>query len=94
MVNGKYHRIGGPAYLYWRSNVLAGEGWYIDGTLHREDGAAMTDWHDNGVKVLEEWYFEGMLHRLDGPAKREWNENGREKVCEWYKHGKKLHIPY
>jgi hypothetical protein len=53
------------------------EEWYIDGTLHREDGPAVIYHGQN----KEEWFLNGVLHRDDGPAII---ENGNE---EWYLHG-------
>lgn len=45
------------------TDSLGTKRWYINGTLHREDGPAIVLF--NGDKF---WYFCGVLHRLDGPA--------------------------
>ena len=37
--------------------------WYLNGTLHREDGPALE--YSNGDK---EWHLNGKRHREDGPA--------------------------
>lgn len=58
-LEGKKHRIYGPAYISSRFDI---EAWYKDDKLHREDGPAYI--HKNN-KV---WFYEGLLHRLDGPA--------------------------
>ena len=42
--------------------------WYLNGTLHREDGPAV-EW-DSGRK---EWWLNGNLHREDGPAVEKFN---------------------
>jgi len=51
--------------------------WYLNGVMHREDGAA-EEWSD-GSKF---WYLNGVLHRVDGPA-LEW-ANGD---TFWYLNG-------
>jgi len=53
--------------------------WYLNGTLHREDGSAVE--FANGTK---EWWLNGNLHREDGPAiertngEKEWWLNNEE----------------
>ena len=71
-VNGKLHRIGGPAYVHYED-----ERWYKNGVLHREDGPAFIN--NAGDKML---YIEGKLHRDDGPVIE--FSNGNE---SWYRHG-------
>jgi hypothetical protein len=52
--------------------------WYLNGKLHREDGAAV-EWA-NGSKS---WWLNGELHREDGPA-LEWADGDKR----WYLNGK------
>ncbi len=80
-VNGKLHRIGGPAYVHYED-----ERWYKNGVLHREDGPAFIN--NAGDKML---YIEGKLHRNDGHFFFRKNDgpaikfsNGNE---SWYRHG-------
>jgi hypothetical protein len=80
-VNGKLHRIDGPAIEY----MSGGKEWHLYGNLHREDGPAVVGdavnlWYLNDLLHREdgpaaecangdkEWYSKGMLHRTDGPA--------------------------
>ena len=58
-LNGKLHRIDGPACEYADGTKL----WFLDGKLHRIDGPAV-EWAD-GTK---HWYQYGKCHRVDGPA--------------------------
>ena len=58
-LNGKLHRIDGPAIVYANGH----HGWYLNGKLHREDGPAIK--YADGSKI---WYLNGELHREDGPA--------------------------
>jgi len=58
-VDGKLHRIDGPAFIWTDGS----EEWYQHGELHRTDGPAV-EWAD-GEK---EWWKYGTRHRLDGPA--------------------------
>jgi hypothetical protein len=57
-VNGKRHRVDGPAL-----SDKYGKNWYVNGQLHRDDGPACE--YLNGDKV---WYKNGKRHRLDGAA--------------------------
>jgi hypothetical protein len=93
-LNGKLHRIDGPAV-----EVTVGDKyWYQDGKRHRTDGPAVEEngdkyWYQhgefhrtdgpavetaNGVKV---WYQNNELHRTDGPA-IEWADGSKE----WFQH--------
>jgi antitoxin component YwqK of YwqJK toxin-antitoxin module len=77
--------------------------WYLNGQLHREDGAAVE--YASGTK---EWYLNGQLHREDGAAvewadgTNKWYLNGQlhredgaavewaDGTKEWYLNGEKL----
>ena len=59
-VNGKPHRIDGPAV----ENANGNKTWYIHGKLHRIDDGPAFEQRD-GYKA---WYVNGERHRLDGPA--------------------------
>lgn len=57
-LDGKFHRIDGPAV----KNRLGTKSWYINGKLHRTDGAAIEyatgdkAWYLNGKEYsFEEW---------------------------------------
>jgi len=56
-VNGKLHRVDGPAYISGDYQI-----WYLNGELHRTDGPAVT------VSNRHLWWLNGGLHRTDGPA--------------------------
>jgi len=49
-LNGKYHRIDGPAVEYTDGSKF----WLLNGDLHREDGPAIE--YSNGNKF---WYYHG-----------------------------------
>ena len=55
--------------------------WYLNGSLHREDGPAAE--YSNGTKW---WYLHGKLHREDGPAVERWDG-----TKEWWLHDKEVH---
>ena len=83
-LNGKTHRVDGPAVEY----ADGYKSWLLHGELHRVDGPAVE--RANGIK---EWYLNGKLHRVDGPAiehvngDKEWWLNGKS-FClkeEWQK---------
>ncbi len=73
-INGKKHRLDGPAYINKANGVTT---WFLDGNRHRIDGPA----HVNTKKDIESWYINGKLHRTDGPASR------KGKNTWWYKNG-------
>ena len=58
-VNGKQHRIDGPACEYYDGS----REWWVDGKLHRLDGPAVE--RSDGTNI---WYVGGKCHREDGPA--------------------------
>ena len=74
-LNGKHHRVDGPAAEY----ADGSKHWYLNNKRHRVDGPAYED--ANGNKW---WYLNGKLHRIDGPAVeytngyKEWWLNDKE----------------
>lgn len=74
-LNGKLHRVDGPALEYGHGPKM----WFLDGTFHRTDGPAV-----EYPGMLKEWWFKCKRHRLDGPAIL--NEDGEG---EWWVCGKK-----
>ena len=79
-LNGKYHRVGGPAVEDANGNKF----WYINDKLHRTDGPAIE--YANGDKS---WHINDMCHRLDGPAKdwhgmKQWWVNGIQYSKEYF----------
>ncbi len=86
IMNGSISNDDGPAIVYksglrcwWldtnNSSVLGERReWYINGSLHRENGPAVE--HD---AYVTEWYTHGLLHRNDGPAVISVNE-----YTAWY----------
>jgi hypothetical protein len=74
-LNGKRHRIGGPAIV--RPNGR--KEWYLNGKRHRTDGPAVE--RADGYKA---WLLNGKRHRTDGPAIV--RPNGTK---AWYLNGKR-----
>ena len=81
-VDGKFHRIDGPAYI----DSEGSEEWYQNDKLHRLDGPAITN------AIYRGWWQNGNIHRLDGPAiiyidgKKFWYTDGLDisiDVEEW-----------
>ena len=59
-VDGKFHRVDGPAVHRWNSEgQLIYEQWRVDGKLHRVDGPARRQWNDEGQLIYEEWWVDG-----------------------------------
>lgn len=69
---GKWHRLDGPAREFNNGT----KEWWVDGSLHREDGPAI-----DGPQG-KFWFVRGLYHRTDGPAiewadgSKEWHVNG------------------
>ena len=80
--NYPYHRIDGPAVIYWKDGKKTSEIWYKNNRIHRIDGPAMIYWEDG--KKTEIWYKDGERYRIDGPALSEWI-NGQITNEKWYK---------
>jgi hypothetical protein len=74
-VNGKKHRIDGPAF----ETTDGRKEWWMNGKLHRTDGPAIES--QNGDKS---WWVDGKLQRTDGPA-IELSNGGKE----WWVDGKR-----
>ena len=73
-LNGKFHRLDGPAVEIFGSKV-----WFLNGLHHRIGGPAVE--FINGNK---EWWVNGKRHRLDGPAV----EYAADGFKRWYLNGK------
>jgi len=88
-VNGKPHRLGGPAI----EDINGNKYWYVNGLLHHLNGPAVESCY--GTK---EWWVNDKRHRLDGPAieytseTKKWYVNGKELSgpLDLLKHGAKL----
>ncbi len=75
-VNGKLHRLDGPALEYPDGT----HAWYYYDVVHRADGPALRT-----QQKSYEWRYWNKLHRLLGPAVE--YDNGR---VEWWLEGKQL----
>lgn len=85
-LNGKYHRIDGPANIHWLNNGQKDiEEYYINGRLHREDGPSII-WYHNGRKLHELYYLNGVNY-----FKVEWIEKLKEIKSSHYKEQKMLY---
>ena len=74
-LNGKLHRLDGPAI----ERADGSEFWFHNGYIHRLDGPAVKFANGNTV-----WKRHGKFHRLDGPA-AEYHGLGKE----WWQNGKR-----
>ena len=61
-LNGKYHRIDGPAYSRWYSNgQLKSEQYLVKDKHHRTDGPCHRYWDENGQLWWEVYWFKGKM---------------------------------
>lgn len=86
--NGKEHRIGGPAVIFYRKcGKLKKEVWKENDEIHRQDGPAMIIYRKTGFKLKEEWFEMGKEHRIGGPAITTYRDTGCKKEEEWFEKG-------
>lgn len=58
-IDGKLHRLDGPAIRCWGGNgELGSEHYYINGKLHRLNGPACRCWYSNGQLWYEEYWID------------------------------------
>ena len=89
-MNGRIHRIDGPACQNWNPDgTLTDEEWRMNGKQHRINGPSSLTWDSNGTLTNEEWRTKAVWHRTDGPAVQDWDSNGTLIYEEGYVHGKK-----
>jgi hypothetical protein len=74
-VNGKRHRIDGPAIINTNPNGARTEQYFYQGRCHRANGPARIHTYSDGSKT-EMYYDLGKLHRTNGPAYIYTNSNG------------------
>ena len=83
-LNGKFHRVDGPAVEYANGY----KAWWLNGKRHRVDGPAI-----EGADGYKAWCLNGKYHRIDGPAieyadgSKSWWLNGKEYTeIEFWEH--------
>ena len=65
-VDGKDHRLDGPARQYWFENgQLEWEVWCVNGKYHRLDGPAYQAWLENGQLIWRLWYISGVKYETE-----------------------------
>ena len=76
-LNGKYHRLDGPAIKeFYSDGTLRIQEYYVNDELHRLDGPAFESFYPNGILKLQAYYVNELLHRIDGPAISEFYPDG------------------
>lgn len=97
-INGKLHRIGGPAVIIYHgllSRQISREEYHVNGELHREEGPAITCYDADHKKYSEEYYFRGEFHNFSGhddsPHHQGYNREGFLIIEKWFDSDRKLH---
>ena len=58
--NGKPHRVGGPALIFYHDNgSIESEFYYQNGERHRDGGPAIIDYDFDGTVTRKEYFIEG-----------------------------------
>jgi hypothetical protein len=94
-LDGKLHRVDGPAYVHVANGIVYSLNWFINGQEHREDGPARIEsMHNNSIPIstIETWFYRGKIHRENGPAITIYYRNGVVKSHQWYKHDKRHRV--
>ena len=61
-VNGKRHRLDGPAVIQYNANGHeASEAWLVNGAYQRLDGPAVIEYDDNGQIIGQEFWVRGQV---------------------------------
>jgi hypothetical protein len=60
-INGKLHRLNGPALISYKNAIIVLEYWFINGRFHRTSGPAILDFDDNGKIEKELWLIDGKV---------------------------------
>ena len=90
-LNGKCHRIDGPAIVRYREDGSVEEkSWCLNGKYHRIDGPAIIYYRKDGGVEVEKWCLNGNLHRTDSPAVIDYNKNGSVEIEHWFLNGKRI----
>lgn len=93
-LNGRKHRLDGPAIMLIKNNATTQYYWYRNGVKHRDalpngrTGPASVEYHTHPDYSCydKHWVVNGKLHRTDGPAivRKDCNQ---QITREWYQNG-------
>ena len=59
-LNGKFHRINGPAIIHYKNDNIEQEEYWINNNCHRENGPAVIRYDENGNITKEIYYLNGI----------------------------------
>jgi|GEM_PF-1932098 len=94
-VDGKLHRLDGPAVIYRnREGQIIQQEWYEGGKRHRIDAPAVV--YETKYNKEEKWYRDDKLHRVGGPAIFELEKDtGRILEESWFENDQlhRFHAP-
>ncbi|CAM3739357.1 hypothetical protein [Litorimonas haliclonae] len=87
-IEGRRHRLDGPATTFYHGEQIGFEEWWVNGALHRDGAPAILE-YDSDKNVDQEWWYQnGLLHREYGPAETSYDgETGFPLVEQWYFEG-------
>lgn len=97
MIDGRPHRIAGPAYIERDpdTGVVTAERWCCHDVAHREDGPAEIGRDGaTGQTITENWYCDGRRHRDGEPAQIVYDETGKIAWVRWFVHGREVNPGY
>lgn len=85
LLDGEYHRVGGPSDQIWYANGQLKE----SGCAYTVVGIGLPPLHllagmQMGLCTEQWWCINNMFHRKDGPAIQAWFENGQLRENRWY----------
>ena len=69
------------------TNIKSSEEYFLDGSLHREDGPAYIGYLDDGMISYVSYSINGKRHREDGPAQIWYGLNGEIEIKKYWIRG-------
>ena len=95
-LNGKLHRLDGPAEIWYSDDGTREENWHRHGRFYRKSGPTYVATYADGgwMETYLLSYRRGTrVHRLDGPAITRVDADGR-RTREWWRNRRKLTARY
>ena len=90
-LDGKRHRVDGPAYIYYsQDGKIQYEEYYLNDKHHREDGPAFISYYEDGKIEHESYYLNGQYHNPYGPAYIYYSQDGKIDYESYYLNGECL----
>jgi hypothetical protein len=75
---------------FYPNGSLEHQAWFLNGSVHNEEGPARIKYYENGNIEYQEWRFDGKLHNEDDPAYIRYYEDGKVDYQSWHLNAKRI----